>query len=64
MEPVPLSDRERQTLLLIADGCTRDQAARRIGISPHTVDTYLKRVRAKLGCGNKAELTRLAALYR
>lgn len=60
----PLSARERETLLLVADGLTRNQAARRIGISPHTVDTYLKRIRAKLGLGNKAELARAAEHYR
>ncbi|MEU3721286.1 helix-turn-helix transcriptional regulator [Streptomyces sp. NPDC031705] len=59
-----LSARERETLLLVADGLTRNQAARRIGISPHTVDTYLKRIRAKLGLGNKAELARAAERYR
>ncbi|GGU80590.1 hypothetical protein GCM10010275_14190 [Streptomyces litmocidini] len=59
-----LSARERETLLLVADGLTRNQTARRIGISPHTVDTYLKRIRAKLGLGNKAELARAAERYR
>ena len=36
--------------------------AARLGISPHTVDTYVKRIRVKLGVGNKAELTRAALL--
>ncbi|WP_345672056.1 helix-turn-helix domain-containing protein [Streptomyces similanensis] len=63
-EKAPLSARERETLLLVADGLTRNQTARRIGISPHTVDTYLKRIRAKLGLGNKAELARVAEHYR
>jgi Bacterial regulatory proteins, luxR family len=40
------------------------QITTRLGISPHTVDTYVKRIRAKLGAGNKAELTRLALLGR
>lgn len=55
-----LSARERQVLRLIADGLTQDQTARRLGISRHTVDTYVKRVRGKLGLGNKAELVRAA----
>ncbi|MFJ6694917.1 response regulator transcription factor [Streptomyces sp. NPDC091272] len=59
-----LSTREKETLLLVADGLTRNQVARRIGISPHTIDTYLKRIRAKLGLGNKAELARAAERYR
>lgn len=55
-----LSSRERQVLQYIAGGFTHDQTARRLGISRHTVDTYVKRVRVKLGVGNKAELTRAA----
>lgn len=55
-----LSPREREVLTYIADGYTHEQTARRIGISRHTVDTYIKRVRSKLTVGNKAELTRLA----
>lgn len=39
---------------------THDQVARRVGISRHTVDSYVKRVRSKFGVGNKAELTRIA----
>lgn len=55
-----LSPRERAVLNQIAWGLTHDQIARRLGISKHTVDTYVKRVRAKLKLGNKAELTRAA----
>jgi hypothetical protein len=31
-----------------------------MGISPATIDTYIKRIRSKLGPGNKADLTRRA----
>jgi DNA-binding NarL/FixJ family response regulator len=57
-----LSEREEQVLRQIAHGFTHGQIATRLGISPHTVDTYVKRIRAKLGVGNKAELTRAALL--
>ncbi|MFG2863478.1 DNA-binding response regulator [Streptomyces sioyaensis] len=57
-----LSERERQVLRHISRGLTHGQIATRLGISQHTVDTYVKRIRAKLGAGNKAELTRLALL--
>jgi len=57
-----LSCRERQVLHQIADGLTHTQIARRLGISSHTVDTYVKRIRLKLAVGNKAELTRTAIL--
>ncbi len=55
-----LSGREIQVLRQISRGLTHGQIATRLGISPHTVDTYVKRIRAKLGVGNKAELTRVA----
>jgi DNA-binding NarL/FixJ family response regulator len=57
-----LSEREKQVLQYIANGYTHSQAATRLGISPHTVDTYVKRIRAKLALGNKAELARAAVL--
>jgi DNA-binding NarL/FixJ family response regulator len=60
----PLSEREEQVLGQIAHGLTHGQIATRLGISPHTVDTYVKRIRSKLGVGNKAELTRAALLGR
>lgn len=59
-----LSERENQVLRQISRGLTHGQIATRLGISPHTVDTYVKRIRAKLGVGNKAELTRAALLGR
>lgn len=61
-DEVVLSPRERQVLRQIARGLTHGQVARRLGISPHTVDTYVKRIRSKLNLGNKAELTRAAVL--
>lgn len=57
-----LSEREEQVLRQISTGLTHSQIATRLGISSHTVDTYVKRIRAKLGAGNKAELTRAALL--
>lgn len=59
-----LSNREEQVLQQISHGLTHGQIATRLGISRHTVDTYVKRIRAKLGAGNKAELTRVALLTR
>lgn len=59
-----LSERETQVLTQISQGLTHWQIATRLGLSPNTVDTYVKRIRAKLGVGNKAELTRAALLGR
>ncbi|MFC9385005.1 response regulator transcription factor [Streptomyces venezuelae] len=58
-----LSVRERQVIRMLTHGLTHDQIARRLGISRHTVDTYVKRMRSKLGLGNKAELVRAAMAY-
>jgi DNA-binding NarL/FixJ family response regulator len=58
-----LSEREKQVLYYISHGFTHSQAARHLGISRHTVDTYVKRIRSKFKAGNKADLTR-AALFR
>ncbi|WP_192809263.1 LuxR C-terminal-related transcriptional regulator [Actinomadura montaniterrae] len=51
-----LTAREREALDWIARGMTHAQAARRMGVAPSTVDTYVKRIRARLRLGNKAEL--------
>ncbi|MFC4078767.1 helix-turn-helix transcriptional regulator [Amycolatopsis samaneae] len=55
-----LTPREREVLCWIANGYTHSQTARRMGLSCATVDTYVKRIRAKLEVRNKAELTRKA----
>lgn len=59
-DPDRLSSREEETLGYIAQGYTQAQTARRMGISPATVDTYVKRIRRKLRAGNKADLARRA----
>lgn len=56
----PLSRREREVLMLIASGLTHQQVARRMQISIHTVNTYVRRIREKWRLGNKAELVRAA----
>ncbi|WP_338674784.1 helix-turn-helix transcriptional regulator [Streptomyces sp. SCSIO 30461] len=59
--PAPaLAPREQETLRHIAAGRTYLQTARRMGLSTHTVDAYLRRIRAKLDINTTAELTRLA----
>ncbi|CAL9449430.1 response regulator transcription factor [Streptomyces griseomycini] len=57
---VALSPREQQILRHMTEGCTYAGTARRIGISVHTVDGYLRRIRAKTGIHTQAELVRLA----
>lgn len=61
-EDSALSRREREVLRQIARGLTHNQIGTRLGISRHTVDTYVKRLRSKLNCRNKADLIRIAVL--
>jgi len=51
-----LSERERQLLLLAAQGLTDVAISHRLGISLATVGTYWGRVRIKLGPMNRTEL--------
>jgi len=57
---VALSRREREALFWISQGLTQAQTANRMGVSPATIDTYVKRIRRKVGPGNKADLIRQA----
>lgn len=59
-DPNGLAPREIETLRWIALGYTHAQIATRMGLSQATVNTYAKRIRAKLNVSNKAELTRMA----
>jgi DNA-binding NarL/FixJ family response regulator len=59
-DPSGLGAREVETLRWIARGFTQAQIANRMGLSQATVNTYAKRIRAKLKATNKAELTRMA----
>jgi DNA-binding CsgD family transcriptional regulator len=50
----PLSPRERDVVRLIAE-YGAPEAARRLGISVHTVDMYRSRAYTKLGAHNQAD---------
>ena len=55
-----LTPRERDVLVLVARGFTHKQIGTRLSLSKSTVDTYVHRVRQKVGTTNKAGLTRVA----
>jgi two-component system nitrate/nitrite response regulator NarL len=55
-----LTRRERDVLVMVAQGLTHKQIGTRLNLSKATIDTYIHRVRQKVGSGNKADLTRLA----
>ena len=52
-----LSDRELQTLLMIASGKRLSDIASELALSPKTVSVYRARVLEKLGLSNNSELT-------
>src|SRR5260221_288404 len=55
-----LTPRERAVLVMVAQGLTHKQIGTKLNLSKTTIDTYVHRVRQKVGSGNKADLTRLA----
>ena len=55
-----LSAREREVLTLIGEGQTAQEIAKGLVISPHTVETYRKRVMRKLELHSKTELVKYA----
>lgn len=55
-----LSDREREVLILVAQGHTNQAIADKLDISVKTIESYRARLMSKLGLQNRAELTQLA----
>ncbi len=55
-----LSTRERELVILVAQGRTDAQIADQLYISIRTVRSHLDRIRDKTGCRRRADLTRLA----
>jgi DNA-binding NarL/FixJ family response regulator len=63
--PIPgelryLTEREREILRLVAAGLSNAEIAHRLVISPLTAKTHVRRVLAKLGCHDRAQLVVLA----
>ena len=54
-ERVVLSARERQTLEHVTKGFTFDEVAQLLGVSRHTVQTFVRRIYAKLEVSTKVE---------
>ncbi|OWA19070.1 hypothetical protein B9W68_00675 [Streptomyces sp. CS227] len=57
-----VSPRETQVVKYVARGFTYTQIANRLGISVHTVNTYIRRVRQKCGVETHADIVRLGIL--
>jgi DNA-binding CsgD family transcriptional regulator len=58
-----LTSSELTIARLVAEGLTNHEAAERLFISPHTVNSHLKHVFAKLVINSHVELARLARDY-
>jgi RNA polymerase sigma factor (sigma-70 family) len=55
-----LTPREREVLLLIADGLQNREIGERLGISPRTVEVYKARMMEKLQCRSLADAVRIS----
>lgn len=49
-----LSRKEREVMRCFASGMTAYSTANELGVSPHTVDTYARRIYAKFGVHSRA----------
>ncbi len=59
-EPVILSERESEIIILIAEGYTNNQIAEKLFLSNHTINTHRKNIMAKLGVKNTAGIVMYA----
>lgn len=57
----PLTERENDVLLRLAQGLTNKQIALALGISEHTVKFHVSSIYSKLGVSNRAEAVRKGA---
>ena len=56
----PLTEREKQVLQTLADGCTNAEAGERLGLSPLTVKAHLARIGRVLGVGERTAMVVVA----
>lgn len=57
------SERELQVFEMIGHGMTTQQIAKKLGLSPKTIDTYREHLKQKLKISNSAELVRHAVQW-
>jgi len=58
--PVPLSNREKEVLTLIANGYRNEEAAKLLGLSRRTVEAHRNRIMLKLDVHDLAALAKYA----
>ena len=54
--PPTITDRQRQVIELIAAGCSNEEVASRLGISPRTAKAHSDVLRQKLGCARRRQI--------
>jgi DNA-binding NarL/FixJ family response regulator len=55
-ERAPMSAREREVVAAVVEGLSNDEVAARLGISPKTVESHLRRLFERLGVASRTEL--------
>ncbi|MFI6638692.1 ATP-binding protein [Streptomyces sp. NPDC050504] len=58
-EAAPLTPREREVAVLVAQGLSNREVAERLVISKRTADTHVERILAKLGITSRGDITRI-----
>jgi DNA-binding CsgD family transcriptional regulator len=58
--PSPLTAREQEVLLLVAQGLTNAQIAQQFWISKHTVNVHVGNILGKLDAGNRTQAVSVA----
>jgi DNA-binding NarL/FixJ family response regulator len=58
-----LSSREREVLVLLAQGCDNAEIARRLFLSPSTVKNHVSKLLEKLGVDNRVQAATFAARH-
>jgi DNA-binding CsgD family transcriptional regulator len=55
-QPTEITERQREVISLIAAGCSNDEVAARLGISPRTVKAHCDVLRQKLGVKRRRQI--------
>ena len=61
-QPLPITDREREIVMLAAAGLSNRQIAQRLSVSVRTVEGHVYRIFAKLGIEHRDQLIHLVRL--
>jgi len=59
-QSLPLTERERQTILVLSEGISNKEIGRRLGLTEGTVKVHLHRIFRKLRIANRTALAVLA----